>query len=97
MLSASVQKFPGATLVTDGHGGSVRPWIVDRAVAVIRDATKLDELRFHSLRHYLASLLIANVCDVKTVQARLRHRPRWTVTRTCGPPKTKPPAPRSGV
>lgn len=73
MLSASVQKFPGATLVTDGHGGSVGPWIVDRAVAGIRNAMGLDEFRFHSLRHYLASLLIANGCDVKTVQARLRH------------------------
>jgi Phage integrase family len=29
--------------------------------------------RYHHLRHYLASLLIANGADVKTVQARLRH------------------------
>lgn len=29
--------------------------------------------RYHDLRHYLASLLIANGADVKTVQARLRH------------------------
>jgi hypothetical protein len=42
-------------------------------VAEIRKAMMLDGLRFHSLRHYLASLLIADGCDVKTVQARLRH------------------------
>jgi integrase len=29
--------------------------------------------RFHDLRHYLASLLIAGGADVKVVQARLRH------------------------
>ncbi|WP_067128002.1 tyrosine-type recombinase/integrase [Microtetraspora malaysiensis] len=29
--------------------------------------------RFHGLRHYLASLLIASGADVKVVQARLRH------------------------
>jgi integrase len=28
---------------------------------------------FHDLRHYFASLLIADGLDVKTVQARLRH------------------------
>jgi integrase len=29
--------------------------------------------RYHDLRHYFASLLIASGGDVKTVQARLRH------------------------
>ena len=29
--------------------------------------------RYHDLRHYFASLLIASGADVKTVQARLRH------------------------
>jgi integrase len=32
-----------------------------------------DGFRYHDLRHYFASLLIASGCDVKTVQARLRH------------------------
>lgn len=31
------------------------------------------EFRFHALRHYFASLLIAAGCDIKTVQARVRH------------------------
>lgn len=31
------------------------------------------DFRFHDLRHYLASLLIAGGADVKVVQARLRH------------------------
>jgi integrase len=29
--------------------------------------------RYHDLRHYFASLLIADGADVETVQARLRH------------------------
>lgn len=31
------------------------------------------DLRFHDLRHYLASMLIASGMDVKVVQARMRH------------------------
>ncbi len=39
-----------------------------------RVAAKLpDVFRFHDLRHYYASLLIAAGADVKVVQARLRH------------------------
>lgn len=34
---------------------------------------QVGELHFHCLRHHLASLLIDKGCDVKTVQARLRH------------------------
>jgi integrase len=70
MLSASVQQFPGSTLVTNGRGKPVGPWIVDRAVDRVRRA---DELHFHCLRHHLASLLIDSGCDVKAVQARMRH------------------------
>jgi integrase len=70
MLSASVQQFPGPTLVTNGRGQPVGPWIVDRAVDKVR---QVDELHFHCLRHHLASLLIHSGCDVKTVQARMRH------------------------
>jgi integrase len=70
LLSASVQQFPGPTLVTNGRGQPVGPWIVERAVDRVR---QVDELHFHCLRHHLATLLIASGCDVKTVQARMRH------------------------
>jgi integrase len=70
MLSSSVQQFVGPTLVTNGRGKPVGPWIVDRAVDKVR---QVDELHFHCLRHHLASLLIGSGCDVKTVQARMRH------------------------
>jgi integrase len=53
-----------------GRGKPVGPWIVDRAVDKVR---QVDELHFHSLRHHLATLLIDSGCDVKTVQARMRH------------------------
>jgi integrase len=32
-----------------------------------------DGFRFHDLRHYFASVLIAGGCDVKAVQAAMRH------------------------
>jgi len=38
--------------------------------------------RYHDLRHYLPSLLIAHGADVKTVQARLRHGSATTTLNT---------------
>jgi integrase len=40
--------------------------------------------RYHDLRHYFASLLIADGVDVKTVQARLRHASSKTTLDTYG-------------
>jgi integrase len=40
--------------------------------------------RYHDLRHYFASLLIASGADVKTVQARLRHASAKTTLDTYG-------------
>jgi integrase len=72
MLSASVQQFPGPTLVTNGRGDSVGPWVVERAVRDVRGKLGMEELHFHCLRHHLATLLIDRGY-VKTVQARMRH------------------------
>ncbi len=41
-------------------------------------------VRFHDLRHYFASLLIAAGLDVKVVQARLRHASAMTTLNTYG-------------
>lgn len=55
-------------------GEQVGPWHVDRAVRAVRESVGLPgAFRFHDLRHYFASLLIASGADVKVVQARLRH------------------------
>jgi integrase len=95
MLSASVKEFPGPTLVTDGSGKPVGPWIVEREVRAARVAMELDRLHFHCLRHHLATLLINSGCDVKTVRNRMRHgsaKTTSTCTGTCGRTKTTPPA-----
>ncbi|HWG62082.1 MAG TPA: site-specific integrase [Streptosporangiaceae bacterium] len=85
-LAASVERWPGATLLNDGRGAQLGPWMLERA---IRDARgKVEGLpegfRYHDLRHYLASLLIASGGDVKTVQARLRHASAKTTLDTYG-------------
>jgi integrase len=49
--------------------------IVDRTVDKVR---QVDELHFHCLRHHLATLLIKSGCDVKAVEARMRHAPART-------------------
>jgi integrase len=53
----------------------VPPWTLDRTFRAVRGRVPgLPEgFRFHDLRHYFASLLIASGADVKTVQSRLRH------------------------
>ena len=42
------------------------------------------DFRYHDLRHYFASLLIASGADVKVVQARLRHASAKTTLDTYG-------------
>ena len=99
LLAASVQKWPGQHLVTNGHGKAVGPWLIDRAIRQAKadiaeserevpDDKKVvtlpEEFTFHDLRHYLASLLIASGADIKTVQARMRHSLAQTTLDTYG-------------
>ncbi len=74
-LIAHMAMWPGATVLCDADGRQFGPWMLKRAVA--RARVKVPGLpptfRFHDLRHYLASYLIASGADVKVVQARLRH------------------------
>jgi len=74
-LSAAVARFGGQTVVTDGVGGPASPWTIERAVRASRERVPglPGRFRYHDLRHYLASLLIASGADVKVVQARMRH------------------------
>jgi integrase len=85
-LAAHVQQHPGETLLTNPSGGQLEPWRLERAIRTARG--KVDGLpagfRYHDLRHYLASLLIASGEDVKTVQARLRHASAKTTLDTYG-------------
>ncbi|HET6877721.1 MAG TPA: tyrosine-type recombinase/integrase [Jatrophihabitans sp.] len=85
-LSAAVAAGEGLTIVTNDLGRPAGPWAIERAV---RDARgKVPGLpaafRFHDLRHYFASLLIASGLDVKVVQARLRHASAKTTLDTYG-------------
>jgi integrase len=74
-LSASVAKFGGEYVVTDGDGDPVSRWMIGRAVQAVRGTVDglPDGFSFHDLRHFFASLLIASGADIKTIQARLRH------------------------
>jgi integrase len=99
LLAASVQRWPGEFLVTNGNGGGAGPWVIERAVrqakADIAEAerdladddkvlTLPEAFSFHDLRHYLVSLLIASGADIKTVQARMRHTSARTTLDTYG-------------
>jgi integrase len=85
-LSAHVLDLPSATVLTDERGGQLGPWMLDRAFRAARGkvAGLPDGFRYHDLRHYFASLLIASGCDVKTVQARLRHKSATTTLNVYG-------------
>ncbi|MFX4294078.1 tyrosine-type recombinase/integrase [Streptomyces bohaiensis] len=63
----------GPVLTADGE--ALGPWRVERHMRRIRQEVPglSPEFRFHDLRHFYASLLIARGADVKVVQQRLRH------------------------
>jgi integrase len=75
-----------STLLTGEDGRQLSPWAIERAMRKARK--KVQGLpagfRYHDLRHYFASLLIASGADVKTVQARLRHASAKTTLDTYG-------------
>jgi len=86
VLAAAVKKFKGDTVVGDVAGRTSSPWELQRAVRVARKKVRgLPEgFRYHDLRHYFASLLIASGLDVKVVQTRLRHASAMTTLNTYG-------------
>ena len=75
-LSAHVAAFSGGEWVlTNQWGQQLKPWQLQEAYRPARDQVEglPAGFRFHDLRHYYASLLIASGADVKIVQARMRH------------------------
>lgn len=65
----------GEWMLGNVWGEQLAPWTLERAIRAARDKVPglPPTFRFHDLRHYLASMLIASGADVKVVQARLRH------------------------
>jgi len=74
------------TLLTGEDQGQLSPWAIERAMRKARSEVKglPAGFRYHDLRHYFASLLIASGGDVKVVQARLRHASAKTTLDTYG-------------
>jgi integrase len=85
-LAAHVREWPGETLLTSDGGTQFGPWALERAVRKARANVEglYAGFRYHDLRHYFASLLIASGADVKEVQARLRHASAKTTLDTYG-------------
>ena len=74
-LAAHVGNTQAESLLVNHYGHQLTPGPLERAIRSAR--TKVPGLsptfRYHDLRHYFASMLIASGADVKVVQARLRH------------------------
>lgn len=86
-LALELSQHVGAeTLLTDLYGHQLAPRTLQRAIVTARGQVPglPPDFRFHDLRHYLASLLIASGSDVKVVQARLRHASAKTTLDTYG-------------
>jgi len=85
-LAAAVKQYAGETVVSDEIRQACSPRELQRAVRKARKKVKgLPEgFRYHDLRHYFASLLIASGLDVKVVQTRLRHASAMTTLNTYG-------------
>lgn len=85
-LNRMPAKFGSETLVVSPWGRSVSThYLQDRFREVRATVKDLPEgFRFHDLRHYYASLLIASGLDVKVVQRCLRHSSAKTTLDTYG-------------
>lgn len=85
-ILAHTALYPGRTVLVGENGEQIGVWRLERAVQAARKNVEgLPEgFRFHDLRHYLASFLIASGADVKVVQARLRHASAKTTIDTYG-------------
>jgi len=86
-LSAQIARYGRhGTVLTGADGRQLSPWAVERAMRTARKKVPglAAGFRYHDLRHYFASLLIASGADVKTVQARLRHASAKTTLDTYG-------------
>ncbi|WNI15217.1 tyrosine-type recombinase/integrase [Actinacidiphila sp. ITFR-21] len=73
-------------VVSDDEGKQMGPWKVEREIRRVRAKVSgvPAEFRFHDLRHFFASALIAAGSDVKVVQHRLRHSSAKTTLDTYG-------------
>ncbi|MFC8037847.1 tyrosine-type recombinase/integrase [Paenarthrobacter sp. NPDC057355] len=85
-LSVNHSRWGSETLVTNEYGRGISP---HRLEHYFREARKSvpglpEGFRFHDLRHYFASLLIAQGLDVKVVQKSLRHSSAKTTLDTYG-------------
>lgn len=85
-LSAELARTGSDHFVTSPIMRPTTPWAIERAMRAARaEVADLPEgFRFHDLRHYFASLLIAAGLDVKVVQARVRHASATTTLNTYG-------------
>lgn len=85
-LSAHVARWSAGTFLTNAASSPCHPETLRQKIRDARGAVDglPAEFRYHDLRHYFASLLIASGADVKVVQARLRHSSAKTTLDTYG-------------
>jgi hypothetical protein len=86
LLSEHVARWPSETIVSGDTGEQLSLSTLNRSfrMARARIGGLSEGFRYHDLRHYFASLLIASGADVKAVQARLRRTSAVTTLDTYG-------------
>lgn len=85
-LCAHVGRWQAETVLNNDLGRQLAPWTLERAMRTARAKVPglPPDFRYHDLRRYFASLLIASGADVKVVQARMRHASAKTTLDTYG-------------
>ncbi|MDQ1103806.1 tyrosine-type recombinase/integrase [Nocardioides zeae] len=72
-IAATADQRKGEWLLCDQWGSQLAPWTIQRAIRAARAKVPGLPEAFSYLRHFFASMLIADGSDVKKVQAALRH------------------------
>jgi hypothetical protein len=85
-LSDHAARWQANTVLVNATGRQLMPWTLERAMRTARAGVPglPAGFRYHDLRHYFASMLIASGSDVKVLQARLRHASAKTTLDTYG-------------
>ena len=85
-LDAAIREGEGTHVIPGLLGRGTSANTITNSVAGIRGEVEglPDRFRFHDLRHYYASSLIAAGLDVKVIQTRLRHRSATTTLNVYG-------------
>lgn len=85
-LAGYVERFGGTTVVTDGRGGAVRDFVIQREMRRVRGEVKglPERFSFHDMRHFYGSTILQETGNILVAQKAMRHAKASTTLNVYG-------------